>query len=417
MTTLNSRLCPSFFTNESGIESPLSLPDVESVAKMVWTSKNLLSLSNGMVVAVPNPNPADSYVMQTAIAQALQEAEEQNISGNKITPFLLAKIQELTRGKSLDSNISLVLNNAKIAAKIAVAYSMLEMSYESDSGNHNDSRHFQSPPSPSNIISPDKGTDKSSNSSSVSTVMRVPVVVIGGSVMDTIAQSSSPLISGSSNPGSVRFSHGGVGRNIADRLCRDYLQSVNFITAVGNDENGWHLLKQLADVGVRMDGSIMVSECSLSERSEQLIGIHHMQSSSASSASTANYLAIHSHNGDLFAGIADMDVFQHISREYVRDHLAGAIRKAALIVLDANLSSESFNEVVAVSSSYLVPVFFEPTSDAKCTLPVLVNAINKVRVTIVHFFAFILYDMDYCNTNRAILYCRLMLLNQTYRNL
>lgn len=416
VVTLNSPIFPSFFTNESGIASPLTLSDVESVAKMVWTSKNLLSLSNGIIVAVPNPNPANSSVMQAAITQALRESEEQSIEGNRITPFLLAKIQVLTQGKSLDSNISLVLNNAKIAAQIAVAYSRLT-SYEGDINNYKISgfrdhsliNTSSSPvPSMSTFSSPDGITEKSS-------MMSAPVVVIGGSVMDTISQSCVPLISGSSNPGSVHFSHGGVGRNIAERLCIDYKQSVNFITAVGNDENGWHLLRHLAQIGVRINGSIVVSAFGLSKPNEEFVGIRHVQSSSALSSSTANYLAIHSHNGDLVAGIADMNVFQHISREYIRDHLAGAIRKAALIVLDANLSSESFSEALVVSSSYVVPVFFEPTSDAKCALPVVINSIGKVGGD-GEFFIFITYCEVICIKMRVYI-CRSMSLSLTCLNL
>ena len=63
----------------------------------------------------------DENVINTAIAQAVKEAEEMGIHGKATTPFLLAKVKELTGGDSLDSNIQLVFNNARLAAKTAVA--------------------------------------------------------------------------------------------------------------------------------------------------------------------------------------------------------------------------------------------------------------------------------------------------------
>ncbi len=63
--------------------------------------------------------------IQTAIEEAIQAAEEEKIMGKKITPFLLAKIESLTKGKSLEANIELVLNNAKLGGELAVAYSKL----------------------------------------------------------------------------------------------------------------------------------------------------------------------------------------------------------------------------------------------------------------------------------------------------
>jgi pseudouridine-5'-phosphate glycosidase len=64
-------------------------------------------------------------IIERAIAQALQEAAAQGISGKASTPFLLARVNELTGGDSLSANIALVLNNARLASAIAVAYAGL----------------------------------------------------------------------------------------------------------------------------------------------------------------------------------------------------------------------------------------------------------------------------------------------------
>ncbi|MBR3166134.1 MAG: pseudouridine-5'-phosphate glycosidase, partial [Lachnospiraceae bacterium] len=64
---------------------------------------------------------AEERVLDAAIAQALREADEQGVRGKKITPFLLARVCELTGGDSLKSNIQLVLNNVRLASRIACA--------------------------------------------------------------------------------------------------------------------------------------------------------------------------------------------------------------------------------------------------------------------------------------------------------
>ncbi len=83
-----------------------------------------MKLAGGAVIA--NPIPVE-YAMpvetiNSAIEQALAEADEQGIAGKESTPFLLARVCELTGGNSLDSNIQLVLNNARLGAAIAKSY-------------------------------------------------------------------------------------------------------------------------------------------------------------------------------------------------------------------------------------------------------------------------------------------------------
>lgn len=113
---------PAFYTRESGFKVDYRLDSAEDIAKALRL-KWELGLSGGVVVANPIPEP---YAMPKAdiddvIQQALQEAEEQGIKGKASTPFLLARVCELTGGESLASNIRLVLNNAELGARIAVA--------------------------------------------------------------------------------------------------------------------------------------------------------------------------------------------------------------------------------------------------------------------------------------------------------
>ena len=78
-------------------------------------------IDGGVVVAnpIPEKDSLDEKMINKIIDDALIEAKEKGISGKETTPFLLAKVKELTKGKSLEANLALVYNNAKVAAQIA----------------------------------------------------------------------------------------------------------------------------------------------------------------------------------------------------------------------------------------------------------------------------------------------------------
>lgn len=118
---------PAFYTRKSNFGVDFRLDSAEEIAKLLKT-KWEMDLRGGAVVANPVPEKyqLDADVMQKAISEALAEAERQGIRGKAITPFLLAKIENLTGGKSLEANIELVLNNARLAAEIAVAMAAIE---------------------------------------------------------------------------------------------------------------------------------------------------------------------------------------------------------------------------------------------------------------------------------------------------
>ncbi len=111
---------PAFWSRSSGLKSPLRSDDPKDIAA-AFTMRQTLGLPGGMFIA--NPVPAEHEIKPEIIAPiiqlALQEAKAQNIAAKDVTPFLLQKIFELTEGRSLQSNIALVKNNAQLAAKIA----------------------------------------------------------------------------------------------------------------------------------------------------------------------------------------------------------------------------------------------------------------------------------------------------------
>ncbi|MBA4710759.1 pseudouridine-5'-phosphate glycosidase [Aquitalea aquatica] len=117
---------PAFFTRDSAFKVDYRLDSAAAIAA-VMKAKWDLQLQGGMVVA--NPIPAQyalsSASIDAAIEQALAEASAQGIGGKESTPFLLARVCELTGGNSLAANIQLVLNNARLAAAIASDYCRL----------------------------------------------------------------------------------------------------------------------------------------------------------------------------------------------------------------------------------------------------------------------------------------------------
>jgi pseudouridylate synthase len=111
---------PAFWSRSSGLRAPLRMDEPAEIAA-AHRMRAALGLPGGQLVANPIPE-ADQIPAQTLaplIAQALEEAESQGIAAKAVTPFLLSRIFELTEGRSLEANIALVLNNARLAARIA----------------------------------------------------------------------------------------------------------------------------------------------------------------------------------------------------------------------------------------------------------------------------------------------------------
>ncbi len=118
---------PAFFTRESGLAVDRRFDEAADIARALHL-KWATGLAGGMVIANPIPEAAamPRAAIDAAIEQALNEAREQGIGGKASTPFLLARVCEITGGDSLAANIQLVLNNARLAARIATELSRLE---------------------------------------------------------------------------------------------------------------------------------------------------------------------------------------------------------------------------------------------------------------------------------------------------
>jgi pseudouridine-5'-phosphate glycosidase len=124
VVTVGQNEFPSFYARKSGFSSPLRLDDVDEIATMLY-AKWQMGLNGAVLIA--NPVPAEQEIvakeMEVHIQKALNAANEKKISGKEVTPFLLQFISEHTKGESLEANIALIKNNAKVGAKLSVAYS------------------------------------------------------------------------------------------------------------------------------------------------------------------------------------------------------------------------------------------------------------------------------------------------------
>lgn len=113
---------PAFWSRSSGIPAPLRMDSAEEIAR-AHQMRGLLDLPGGQLVANPIPVEAEIAASELApvIEAALKDAEAQGITAKEVTPFLLDRMYQMTEGRSLTANIALVLNNARLAAKIASA--------------------------------------------------------------------------------------------------------------------------------------------------------------------------------------------------------------------------------------------------------------------------------------------------------
>ena len=170
-------------------------------------------------------------------------------------------------------------------------------------------------------------------------MMQPSVVVIGAASLDMKGRSDMPLVAGTSNPGSIRISPGGVGRNVAENLARLGVSTM-LLSAVGDDSVGKYLLDATNAGGVDVSRLIVSSEFP-----------------------SASYLAVVDHNGNPVLSIDDMHIMELVTPKHIyanRKWITGA----SMVVLDGNLSPASIKSAVSVAAKASVPVCVDPASVA-----------------------------------------------------
>ncbi len=165
------------------------------------------------------------------------------------------------------------------------------------------------------------------------------VVVIGGANTDIVGLSENPLVAEDSNPGHVRVSAGGVGRNIAENLARLGV-STHLITAFGSNPESGVLREHCEAAGIDVSGSLTATD---------LPG--------------PRYLAVADNTGDMAVAVSDMRALVRITPDYLAfDAPAQLLKDADLVVVDANISSDSLAHVASLVSA---PIVADSVSTAK----------------------------------------------------
>ena len=141
------------------------------------------------------------------------------------------------------------------------------------------------------------------------------LLVIGGSNIDFLAKSNNTLIPADSNIGSVRISHGGVGRNVVENLARLGASDLTFVTALGDDTLGQAMHQELLSLGVKV----------LTPKTHQNSG---------------SYLAIQSPDGDMALAVCDMHIMDELTEDWINAHQS-YFDRSDFLVFDSNLSKET----------------------------------------------------------------------------
>uniref|UniRef100_A0A8C1GC44 Zgc:136858 n=1 Tax=Cyprinus carpio TaxID=7962 RepID=A0A8C1GC44_CYPCA len=328
----DSKSFPAFFSRQSGFTSPYHVSSPQEAADLIASTLSL-GLQSGLLLAIPIPeeHAATGQQIEDAIQTAVTEASSKGVTGRDVTPFILQRVSELTKGKSLQANIALIQNNAKVGSQIACA---LSKHTEKSGGN----------------IRGDIKTRKSKDQRIDSNT-----IVIGGINVDFIAKGAKKkLVFGQTNPGSVCQSFGGVGRNIADCLSRLGHKPL-FISAIGKDSHS----------------DAVLNYCK------------HMDTSAVARLQdqrTATYCAVITESGELSLGLGDMDIHQQIQEQYV-SQFEDQLASASLVVLDGNIPLSTIDYVCCIAKKHAVPVWFEPTDADKACKPFLSESWRALSYT------------------------------------
>ncbi len=163
------------------------------------------------------------------------------------------------------------------------------------------------------------------------------VLVIGAAGIDTKGHALAPLLPGTSNPGRIRSTSGGVARNISENLAR-LGQDVVLLSAIGDDPSGRRIRTRLEQVGVDTD-FLMVSQ----------------------KYRTAAYIALYDEQKALIHSLDDMRVMASITAQFIYRQ-RGLIHDADMVVMDSNLSAAAINSVMKQATAKNIPVVADPTS-------------------------------------------------------
>jgi len=355
-----SRDFPAFYVPTSGFQSPWNVSSPEQAARLL-SMQEALKPTSGTLLAVPIPAEFASRgeQLQRFVDQAIAESQglEKKLQGKEVTPWLLDRVRELSGETSVASNKALIMHSVTVASQVAAARWPIA--------------------APDKPLMVTKCSAKAPHPTSSATV-----VVIGSAALDVSSQpethSDSMLDAGSTTPGSVLMTFGGVARNIAESAhrilssTRESHEAVMLIAPIACDAPGELIRSDMTSIGLRRDGLIKIT------------------GTGSRSASCVMHL---DRKGNLMHGIADMDVTLNL--DYPQIHVRLQETSPALVVLDANLNPDTIHQVVKECISRNIETFFEPTSLTKSSsiLPTLKSLASPSTPTS--------HSIDYISPNIA----------------
>ncbi|KAL8860436.1 MAG: hypothetical protein Q9178_003095 [Gyalolechia marmorata] len=342
---------PAFWTRDSGIASPAVIED-ERTAAAIIAAQSSLSLSSGLLFAnpVPSRHSIPKTQMDTIMARAILDAEESGSTGSDNTPFILARIRELTGGQTILANRALIEANVIRGTRVACELSELD---KKPLGLADGTQ-----PYPANRVVPateEVATNRiTETQAALSKFSRgkepeADIFVAGSLAIDLScdfnpkkeASATSPQPQ-TSNPARISQKIGGVGQNIATAI-RYVNTRVQFCSAIGNDSAGSMAREMLAAKG--LSASAIVQK---------------------PSARTAQYVAVNDAQKDLVIAMADMSIMENCNLEIERVWKPQLDRcKPKWLVIDANWDPCSLQQWIKNGKNTGARVAFEPVSVAK----------------------------------------------------
>ncbi|GAA5845576.1 hypothetical protein JCM3766R1_000787 [Sporobolomyces carnicolor] len=346
---------PAFYTAESGFKAPMRLDSALEAARTIRIADKL-ELPSSLLLGNPIPEAYHTVgeELQQAVQVAVAESVENGMSkrGKEVTPWLLQRVAELTKGKSLDSNKELIRNNVRVGGLVATEYAKL-LKEESSS--------------PASSFTP------AVSSSAVQTSQAIPtpytpssphaaLAVVGSLAVDITMHpfSASPLQT--TAPGTVSLTLGGVAGNVA-RAAHSILGSNEtlLIAPIGRDLLGTVAETGLRDKGMRTDGLISAADGS--------------GEAEAARTATCGYLV--DEKGELIGGVADMKIAREVEGRKIVENLIRAHPK--VVAFDGNISPESMAQLLVHCQKSNIDTFFEPTSNANSLK--LITALQQPSIT------------------------------------
>ncbi|CAG7847631.1 Pseudouridine-metabolizing bifunctional protein C1861.05 Includes: RecName: Full=Pseudouridine-5'-phosphate glycosidase {ECO:0000250/UniProtKB:P33025}; Short=PsiMP glycosidase {ECO:0000250/UniProtKB:P33025}; {ECO:0000250/UniProtKB:P33025}; Includes: RecName: Full=Pseudouridine kinase {ECO:0000250/UniProtKB:P30235}; {ECO:0000250/UniProtKB:P30235} [Serendipita indica DSM 11827] len=330
---------PAFFSPRSGFKSAYNVESPVEAADIIHHG-DLLGLSNGCLFGCPIP---EEYArvgekIQLAVNQAVEESKQNGMDkrGKEVTPWLLQRVNELTNSASLENNIALLENAARIGGRVAVEYSKLK------SGSNISQ--------PAALVLPELTPTDTVRGTKSEQHKPANLVVIGGAAVDVVSKASprtGESIKQSTVPGTISNALGGVGRNMAEAAHRLTTASndgtggdVLLVSPIGNDLYGHKIKNGTGSMGMRLDGLI-----------------------AKQTNRTAVCNMVLDEQGDLVGGVADMEINDALTFEDVKPILSK--QEPSLIALDSNIASSLMKEICHWAQTRQVQTFVEPTSITK----------------------------------------------------